>query len=482
MRILVPLLAACTSGFDPLVEVDEDHPTVVHVSFETGQEGTSTVTFALADGTGQEHTSPPVTGTTHEHQLLGLKEGREYSWEAELTSSNGGTKRRKGTVTAGSKPEVLPSFDVLTVDDRSQVLGNYLMFAASDGNGTPSGAETSTFFIAILDHEADWVWWHILPPATGTVTGTPSLDGRSIYWTEYDETRESTDATIVRMTLDGEELSRTAAPEAHHATVELQSGQFAYLGHSYERIIDDDRGDWAMTDTLVLTEEGATEPGTILFDYFTDWFDGFEGYPFPPCGRTIQRIGSYRSVCELTHTNSLVFEPTESAFYLYPRSADATLKVNMQGGLVWQMGGPWNDFSLPSGQPVQLDHRGNLLWSQGHFSHVWPGGMVLFDNGLYYEPQRSALAEYRWNETERVVEETWRYPEPDGGFTGALGDVRKLTGGNYLASWMSLAQITEVTPEGEEVYRLESPTGLSPRRLFLLEDLYDLNQTGSGAR
>src|SRR5688572_27303510 len=63
----------------PIARIDEDHPTVVHVTWTTEEPVTGWVEFGL-DGE-LDRTSPPAGPTReHAHQLLALKVGHRYSW------------------------------------------------------------------------------------------------------------------------------------------------------------------------------------------------------------------------------------------------------------------------------------------------------------------------------------------------------------------------------------------------------------------
>ncbi|MBX2796923.1 MAG: hypothetical protein KTR31_04615 [Myxococcales bacterium] len=469
-------MVGCASG--PLglqVEVDEDHPSVVHVEFNTASKADSYVRFALQERPEEFEHETPINRAErrHEHLLLGLKAGQPYTYEIVLVRGSGGQVVHTGTVTTEPPPSILPDLTAETLDvSQSQVVGNYVMFAASDGAGGGPYSGGNNFFIGIADHEGDWVWWHLLPQGKGTVNGQPSRDGGSLVWTEYDETRTDPDGRILRMTLDGEVLSETLADGAHHATVELPDGRFAYLSRSFTPMNYGDRGDVAMADSLVINEEGSQTPGTLLFDQWTDWFGGLGGYPvddgYSRCPTLFQQLYGETQVCEVTHSNSLAYVEDQGKFYMYARILSALLRIDGEtGALEGQMGGgSGTDFELPNDE----------LGSKGHFSHIWPGGMVLFDNGTGYDPQVSGLTEYAW--TPSSLELRWRYTDPDNGFTNSLGDARKLTGGTYLASWMTMGKITEVSRDKEEVWRMLTG-GTDPRRLYLLEDLYDLTQVGS---
>ena len=141
------------------------------------------------------------------------------------------------------------------------------------------------------------------------------------------------------------------------------------------------------------------------------------------------------------------------------------------------MSGLGSDFTLAGGAPVYEGIDASYLWSHPHFPHVWPGGIVMFDNGEHSDPQVSSVAEFSWNEADRVVEEVWRYPDPAGGYTFSLGDAHNLSTGNVLASWMALARLSEISPDGEVLWEADTG-GALVRRVALIEDLYDTTLTG----
>ena len=171
-------------------------------------------------------------------------------------------------------------------------------------------------------------------------------------------------------------------------------------------------------------------------------------------GRVRQKFGA--SVLEWTHGNSLVYEPEEDAYYLLAKFTDWLLKVDRTtGALEWQLNGPASDFVDPSGAPVWPDVHTAYPWSHGHTSQVWPGGVMVFDNGDHHEDSVATLVELAIDPASREVERVWTYAHPDGGQTPAMGDARKLPGGNVLAAWATLGEVTEVTPEGTLVWRAQ---------------------------
>jgi hypothetical protein len=368
-------------------------------------------------------------------------------------------------------PVELPTFDVARLEPTADIADGYLTIAGAasgeEGDENPDAA----FFVAIIDAEGDFVWYHLLPYGRGTSALDVSVDGSSIWWLELDNFRQTLTASIVRMTLDGTVLSETSAYGGHHAAAELGDGRFAYLGRIFS---PGDGNETLMTDTVEIAVEGdMTGAQTVqLFDTVADWrpIDSFQGM-----GGMGDDIFGYQNVIDLTHTNSLAFVESEGAVYPFVRLEDTLLKIDVDGGgLVWQLSGPQSDFTFPDGEPVYEGENNSYLWSHGHYSHIWEGGLMMFDNGNNHQPAISSIVEIAYDQVNGTAEEVFRFEDPEGGFTNSLGDAWKLASGNYVASWMTLKKLTEVTPEGEVVWRLNPDRNHTIRRIRPISDLYSL--------
>jgi hypothetical protein len=157
------------------------------------------------------------------------------------------------------------------------------------------------------------------------------------------------------------------------------------------------------------------------------------------------------------------------------RYADTLLKIDVSSGdLLWEMSGAYSDFQFPDDRPVYVALDQTYLWSHPHFSQLLGDeGIMVFDNGSNYSPAISSLAEFSWDESALTVLEDWRYPDPTGRYTESLGDARKLSNGNVLASWMTIGRLDEISPAGEVLWSVDT-LGVNTRRLFFVEDLYNL--------
>jgi hypothetical protein len=174
----------------------------------------------------------------------------------------------------------------------------------------------------------------------------------------------------------------------------------------------------------------------------------------------------FEDAWEVIHSNSLMYRPETNHYYLLSKYLDALLKIDRATGeVVWQFGGVNSDMLV-------LESQGR--WGHPHMSHLWDGGMMIFDNGHHYDVERSRIAEYKWDEELMQARLVWEYWDPEDRFIMMMGDARKLPNGNYLASWFSAGMITEITREKEVVWRLTSDLGAAVSRVHFFRDIYDL--------
>lgn len=456
------------------VEVDEDQPTVVHVTFETEVPSTAHVEFGR-DGAFTRSTPVTSLGTTHRVDLLGNRYGDAVSLRPVAVGEDG-TEVTGATVKIQipALPADVPVFSLTKTSPESRAAAGYV--ALSFEVGEPGNPQ---HYIGILDGEAQWVWLHPVARNYGTSGVAPSLDGTALVWCEYDNLRQDLEGYIYQVELDGDVTATTHAPGLHHAIVELPTGEYAYLGRRFL-----DRAGQATTrdegvlmgDTVMTVPVGDDGTGAReVFDYIDDWWAGdVDQYWLPLCATRYQDVFGYPVVCDLTHSNSITYVESEGALYTLARWADTMLKIDLAtGDLVWQMSGAYSDFTFPGGGGVYNGSFSSELWSQPHYSQMFASGMVVFDNGANATPSTSAIAQYTFDETTGTVQEVWRYSDPHGAFTNQMGDARALSNGNVIASWMSIGRVDEISPDKEVLWSVDTG-GVNTRRLVYIEDLYDL--------
>jgi len=418
--------------------------------------GQGQVEYGLTDALGL---STPLTAVAdaHEQAVLGLKAGHTYYWRV-VHERPDGTRLVSPieTFTTGEAPAAFQPYTLYAVDPtRSEVADGFLVLSQTKGSDS---------IAAILDGDGELVWWM---PDDGEeeqiIRARFGLDRRSIIWSSYDGDRSSDLGYIVRQSLDGRESTRTRALEHHHDFVEREDGTLAWLSWDYApHIVDDTPMDIA-ADVIRFAPEGYSDP-TVEYGRVFSFFDDYPQPPWLSCDH--MSFDAYvPDHWEWTHSNSIAYEPSENAYYILARYLDALLKIDADtGALIWQLGGLHSDFALDDGS-VLIDH--------GHFSHVWPGGMLLFDNANH-GTRTSRVVEYAWDESDMSVSKVWEYLDPLERFTSYLGDARRLPGGNTLVLYSPKGEIHEVTPEGDLVW--EAKASGTTWRVSFLDDLYGVTE------
>jgi hypothetical protein len=433
-------------------------PIVYHVSWTSDVPGTSYVEFGPQDGE-FEHRTPITTVSSTEHSavLLGTKAGVIYTYRPVLVPDGENEPIEGGTVPLAIPqiPTYLPVLSVSSLNtDRSEVVDGFVATAIS----TTGGAAR-----VIIDGDGDYVWYHHVDDAGG-ISLLPGLDGKSVLYNEHDQEQLHDYSQVSRVALDGMSLTTTRTMTGHHAFVEDEGERIAWLAQIMRDVTVEDEDMTFWTDAIRTAPEG--EDQEDVFDEPYNQFDDYGKKPWIVCSH-VEREGVIWApgTHQWTHGNSLMSD--EDHYYYGPRFLDAILKIDKQTGeVVWQLGGP-------EGLLSDFAYDPDNWWSHGHLSHLWDGGLMMFDNGDHHEDQISAISEYAWDEETMTAERVWEYHDPEERFLEMVGDARKLPGGNYMGIWSSAGFINEVTPDKEVVWRVESELGSLMSRAFFVSDLYD---------
>jgi len=430
-------------------------PTVVHVQWTSAEAGASYVSYGL-DGALDQQTPQDAGGTDHDVLVLGLKAGRSYTLQAVTLAGDGAAlSSGTGSVTLDPAPESLGTFHVTVGDAQAMQPGGYIL---------TSLLQQSDSWMVVLDRDGEPVWYYPATAGFSIPTTHPGRDGSSLLFTQSGLDQDQDISDILRVSMDGSQVTTTRALLGHHAFVELPDHRFAWVSLDIRDAYVDGQTLTLAGDTVLEIDEGATDADTPteVFNFFDDWGTA----PYRMC-RHCDAEAYQTGAQDWTHSNSLMYVEDQDDLYLMSKNLDAVLRIDRSSGqLVWQLGGQESDFTGPDG----------AWWSHGHMSQLWDGGMVVFDNGYHHEPVRSRVVAYRWDEGARTVSPTFQYTDPQGRFIQLLGDGRLLENGNVLASWTAAGLLTEVTPDDAVVWRLESDLGTAIGRVTMLRDLYTLDR------
>ncbi len=93
---------------------------------------------------------------------------------------------------------------------------------------------------------------------------------------------------------------------------------------------------------------------------------------------------------------------------------------------------------------------------QHNFKSIGGDDFVVFDNG---KDDYSEVWRYRCDEASETLESTWNFAYGEQRSAFVLGDVHLLANDDYLISWGSEGEVTEVTPEGDVVWDVYTDPG-----------------------
>jgi len=429
------------------LEVSQDGP-VTWVAWESPEAGPSWVEYGL--GGLALSTPQDEGGTQHRVALLGLIPSETYSFQAHTQGSDGLLSSHPDEVDTPHLPWGLLPWIASGNDYESE--GWFLTSVLQEGSS----------WAVIMNRDGEIVWYREAHGGASIPTNSISRDGSAIYYTVNDREQVDDVSESVRVRLDLTEIIVTRTPLGHHGFAELPDGRHGWLALEI-RDVEVEGGEMLtlIGDRILEADEGNQDTGNseTVFSFFDDY-----AQPFRTCDH-FDENGYNLAAQDWTHTNSMLYSSQDDAYYLGSKNLDAVVKVDRASGeVLWQVGGRDSDVAFDEAD----------LWSHGHLSQVWDGGMVIFDNGAHHDPQISSIREYAWDLEAGTMELVFDYPDPRGRYVKLLGDARKLPSGNYLGAWTSAGLITEVDPNGELLWQLESPLGSAVARITYLEDLYDL--------
>jgi hypothetical protein len=441
------------ASFSTNYAISEEVPTVASVNWVPEVEGTSYIEYGLDDAF--DLTTPIFSASNGEYSipLYHMKAGQTYQYRAVTETADGSLIYSElDAIALDPADSALPQLEIMTHDDASTDGGYFLISYMQPFNS----------FVAIIDRDGDYVWYRRADEGMAIPTAEMSIDGQSILVSQNERYQDADTGSIVRMSLDGSEVVETKMVYGHHDFVEHSDGTLGYLALQFQQMSVQGQSVEVAADTLVEVVEGADQ--FTSRDEIYSFLDDYEVEPFEMCDHFF--TGAYgTNAADWTHVNSMMYDPNDDAYFLLSRNLDALFKIDRASGeLEWEMGGIRSDF-----QPVPGT---DSLWSHGHMSHIWNGGMMVFNNGDHQSPERSSFAEYRYDEETMTVEKVFEYTDPQGRFISMLGDTKKLPNGNYIAAWTTAGFITEVSPDGAVVWQANSELGSVLSRTTWISDLY----------
>ncbi|MCB9372075.1 MAG: carboxypeptidase regulatory-like domain-containing protein [Microthrixaceae bacterium] len=297
-------------------------------------------------------------------------------------------------------------------------------------SGTPQASHylvTWGTYLVLFDAEGTPVWW--LDQAPRRPIDAKVIDGRLVSTESGGDhyTFRDWDGTVVRTV--GHVLD-------HHDLQRLPDGRL--VGFEY---VTSDRG-FEEEARFVALDEDDDETWVWRTE---DHIDPSERVP-----------AAYKSD-NFAHVNAV--EPDGDGGVVWSaRSLDAIYAVDLATDEIrWKLGGTDRPESLRVSDGTRILDPAEVvnLFAGQHDPRFWPDGTLsVMDNGSSDPQRRPRLIRFELDLDARLATAVETVTDPRAAYSGGTGSARRLSGGNWVATW-GLPQvnryITELTPAGEPV-------------------------------
>lgn len=395
--------ASSECAFDIRAALSDSIPTVGIVEWSTDFVGFSEarVEFTLDDpeeGELNVGSGGPISASSGQALLLGLKPERSYTYRIELSGGGATCTSPDHSITTGPL-DGAPIF-TQTLDESAGSRENGFILIC----GYQSAQQAW-----IVDADGEVVWMASAPAQCSRAH--MDWSGESMWFLRANPSQGAT-GEVLRVKMDGSSMEPIAGLErSHHDFVALPGGAMAFLV-------------WA---------EGSNESSDLV----ERSADGTLS--------TIARLDSTGFVAASAsfHANALRYYERDDSFTVSDLYVSAILKLSREGVPQWQVGEACPD------EPNSNCADATVLGTHGH--HLLEDGRLLVFRGRMMP---SPVVEYALSLGEELftAELGWSYTSE--GYSMTLGDVQRLGNGNTLITYSNQSEFHEVSPSGEVVRRL----------------------------
>jgi len=175
----------------------------------------------------------------------------------------------------------------------------------------------------------------------------------------------------------------------------------------------------------------------------------------------------YDGAADVTHTNSIFFDPDEDVLYVNVRNVNTFYKIDHStGDVIWALG-EYGNFTMFD---INGNQKDSLFYHQHAVEKINENTYILFDNDLHNKTnpnnERSRIVEITIDETTMTANESWVWTAPHSYYSDSLGDADRLPNGNRLGTFGTPthndpttigARLVEIDNAGNIVWEMNFP-------------------------
>jgi hypothetical protein len=411
------------------VQVAEDAPTVLEVTFDAPADVVAWIEYGLSSPD-ESTTSSSTAAGNHSISVIGGGAYTEVMMRVVVESDGEQFKSGVFSATTEGLMPGTPTFEV-TVDNYDPPQDAVLLM----------GVYNDPSYLVMLNFDGDVVWSR----STGTSQegyglGVLPVDGE-IHYNFFE--KGINDGAYGKMSLTGEKLSIEDTPGGHHFFSISPDGEPVWIKDDVRSIGNEE----VVGDQIVV---GLGEDARSIFstwDHFT-----FEPNP--------------GTAPEWTHANWVEYHPDRDSYLISTAYTDTLVEMDTEGNPLRIFGGRR---AAAGDSDYVFDDPGSLFSRPHGINWTSKGDLLVFST----IQNVSSVIRYEINDDTGVMIERWRFGEEYGYEAMALGEVHELSDGNILIGWGSVGLIQVVDPTTNTVlWEAQSALEQFPTQLHYLDNPY----------
>lgn len=420
-----------TDSFAPSgvrASVSSSIATVVNVEWTTTEPSIGYVSYGTTQSLGSNTPMETAPATQHRVSLVGVSPNTKYYYRVVTWQGRDAGASAVATVTTGALPSDLPTFSVMGDSTSDNGFNEVLLLPVMTAQKP---------LISVVAANGQVLWYYGEDKGRTVTRARFSVDRTSVLYNAIGNGTTTT-SEIVRVTLDGSNVSARAVPNLGRDFVELANGNYVAL----ESDVRPSGGAMLRGDKLV--EIDAVGNSTTIVSLW----DCFDPTKFPGDGAN----GDWTGAAALGFIDNDDKDPSNDVFYLSLRNLNTVVRVARSTGKC--------DWVIGAAAPT-------ITFAAGSSPFVHPAGVFASTSKLLVFDADGAGAttsraiEYALDLTALTATQAWQYPSNPPVHVDTLGTVSSLTNDRRLVNWSSASKLEVVGASGDVRWSLHAPAGVT---------------------